>query len=387
VRVWLTCATAVLAAALFPATGVAQSDVEQSGNRPFMITVLAHRVSWHSVPGGWDHASVMPRDWPHGYASNDPGVIADINKQMSDAGIWSMSSWWGWEQGKSFGGDVFMDAFLSVPGPPTAVLYEATGRLKNNLELKGIPEGKGGEDYDFSEPFNADTFVNDMVYLHSKYFTGAHADRFLRIDGRPIVFIWVSHAFTGPFDAVMARVRAQVPVYLIGSDFSVPAHFREGIEHVVPAMDAISSYGGYDPNQFGLEMDGKYIAAFRGALAQWRGWLAANTHGVKIMPPMIFNYDERLIPGRHGYHFHASLDVARQYAQEVRNAIADPCQTGILPMTFIVSYDECYEGTCIIPSIEYQSQYQDMVHEVFKDPVIITREQRQGCFSHDNPRR
>jgi hypothetical protein len=350
-------------------------------DRTFMVTVLAHRVSWQ-VSDGWPEASVIPllRDNPPraGYAADNPAIIAAINAMMSTNGIWPMVSWWGPGEG-NYGGDHFMERFLGQPGPPLAVLYEATGRLRNDFQLKGVPEDKGGSDIDFDQPVNADTFVADMVYLHERYFSGPHKDRFLRIDGKPVVFIWISHAFKGPFDKAMERVRARVPLYLIGSDFTVPLYTRRGIETVVPAMDAISTYGGYWWDHYGLEMTEQYPKEYKQAVRAWSVWMDTHAPHMDIMPPMIFNYDERLIKGRRGYHFSSTPAMARQLALAVREAIADPCATRVLPLAFIVSYDECYEGTCIIPSEQHGSAYQDVVRDVFKDPVVITREQLREC--------
>jgi hypothetical protein len=351
-----------------------------------MVTVLAHRVSWQ-VSDGWPEASVIPllRDRPDGgYAADNPAIIAAINGMMTANGIWPMVSWW---EKDTYAGDRYLDAFLAVPGPPLAILYEATGRLKNNRELLGIPDDRGGSDIDFDYQPNADTFVSDMVHLHRKYFTGPHAGRFIQVDGRPVVHIWISHAFTGAFDKAMERVRAQVPVYIIGSDFTVPLYTREGIETVVPAMDAISSYGGYWWDHYGLEMTEQYPREYKQAVRAWSAWMDKHAPHMTIMPPMIFNYDERLIKGRRGYHFSSTPDMARQMAQAVREVIADPCQTRVLPMTFIVSYDECYEGTCIIPSEQYGSAYQDVVRDVFRNPIVITAEELAWCRPERDRRR
>jgi hypothetical protein len=368
---------------LLPATVSAQGS---RAGRTFMVTVLAHRVSWQ-VSDGWPEASVIPllRDNPRGgYAADNPAIIAAINAMMEANGIWPMVSWW---EKDTYAGDRYLDGFLAIPGPPLAILYEATGRLKNDFQVKGIPEGRGGSDIDFTYQPNADVFVDDMVHLHRKYFTGPHKDRFLRVDGRPVVFIWISHAFKGPFDKAMERVRAQVPVYIIGSDFTVPLYAREGIETVVPAMDAISTYGGYWWDHFGLEMGPDYPVAYKQAVRDWSAWLGEHAPHMAIMPPMIFNYDERLISGRHGYHFSSTPEMARHMAQAVREVIEDPCQSRVLPMTFIVSYDECYEGTCIIPSEQHGSAYQDVIRDVFKGPVVITAEEMARCRPERDRRR
>lgn len=364
------------------AMGMLSQQTEAQGRRTqgrtFLVTVMAHRVSWQASDG-WPEASVIPllRDRPDGgYAAANPAIIAAINTMMSVNGIWPMVSWW---EKDTYAGDKYLDAFLEQPGPPLSILYEATGRLKNDFQVRGIPEDMGGGDIDFAYQPNADMFVSDMIHLHTKYFKGPHADRFVRVDGRPVVFIWISHAFKGPFDAAVARVRAQVPVYIIGSDFTVPLYTRQGIETVVPAMDAISTYGGYNWDLYGLEMTPEYPKAYTRAVRDWSAWMDAHAPHMAIMPPMIFNYDERLITGRHGYHFSSTPAMARVMAQTVRDVIADPCLARVLPMAFIVSYDECYEGTCIIPSEQHGSALQDAVHDVFREPITITADQIAAC--------
>lgn len=369
-----------VAAALCVLTGAVTAPAQESPNTTFTIPVFAHRVTWHTVPGNWHQSSVMPllRDNPAGgYASVNPAIISAINEQMTANGISPMVSWWPQDW---LGGNDFLDAYLPIPGPKIALLYEATGRLKTNKDLHG-PSGNQSTDvrYDFSVPANADRFVADMVYLHRTYFTGPYADRFTRIDGRPVVFIWITHAFDGPFDKVMARVREQVPVYLIGSEFSVPFHARRGIETIIPAMDAVSSYGFYWPDQHGPNMSDAFVAEYTRALGTWSAWLSVRAPHVKILSPLIFNYDETLIPGRRGINFRSTPAVARRLAQAARTAIADPCTTRVLPMAYVTSYDECYEGTCVITSEEYGSTYLDILRETFTPPVTITPEQRNNC--------
>lgn len=374
---------------LATAFSASAQDVQSVPADPYVIDVYAHYVTWHEVPGEWHTASVMPvlRDNAvGGYEAENPAMIAANNAIMTANGIRPMTSWWGPTLN---GGDNFLDVYLPIPGPQTAILYEATGRLKSNAQLYG-PSGNKDKDvrYDFSVPFNADTFVADMKYLHRRYFTGPYANRFARIDGRPVVFIWISHAFDGPFDRAMERVRQEVPVYLIGSDFGVPFGVRPGGETVIPAMDAISAYGVYNPRHYGAEMSDEFVTGYVQALQAADTWMAVHAPHMKIMAPLGFNYDETLIPGRSGLLFRGSPEVSRRWTQEVRKAIANPCNARLLHSAFLVSFDECYEGTCITPSKEYGSVYLDIIRETFTPPVITDPDWRLDCKSpQDGPRR
>jgi len=345
------------------------------------VPVLAHYMNWATVPGGWATASVMPvlRDNPAGgYTSANPAIIAEHNRQMAANGIWPMMSWWGPD---TYAGDRFLDQYLAVPGPPLAILYEATGRLLTNRQIRegGVtapfPElspnraimraGSGDDRYDFRQAVNANTFIADMEHLHRKYFTGPHANRFVRVDGRPLVFVWISHAFDGPFDQAVAHARERAAFYLVGSDFSVPFFMRSGGESVVRGYDAVSAYGFYDPNRYGLDMDQRFISEYGAAIPQWQVWLDRNAPGVQLLLPMGFAYDETLIPGRRGVVFRSSYDIARRYAESVRTTLTNPCGTRLLRLAYLTSFNECYEGTCVEPSEEYGTAYLDIVRETF----------------------
>jgi len=384
--------SAVLAAA--PASPQAREREHISAPVP----VLAHYMNWATVPGGWSTASVMPllRDNPAGgYTSANPAIIAEHNRQMAANGIWPMMSWWGPD---TYAGDRFLDQYLSVPGPPLAILYEATGRLLTNRQIREgavtaplpmpapdravMRAGSGDDRFDFRQAVNANTFIADMEHLHRKYFTGPHADRFVRIDGRPVVFVWISHAFDGPFDEAVAHARERAAFYLVGSDFAVPFYMRSGGESVVRGYDALSAYGFYDPNRYGLDMNQKFLTEFNAAVPQWETWLGKNAPGVRLLLPMGFAYDETLIPGRRGVVFSSSYEVARKYAEDVRSLITAPCGTSLLRIAYVTSFNECYEGTCVEPSEEYGTGYLDIIRQVFAVERTL-----EPCERDRNPRR
>ncbi len=346
---------------------------------PSTFPVFAHYMDWATVPIGWDIASTMPirRDNPAGgYDSKNPEVILQHNAEMQANGILPMVSWW---ERNSNSGDAILDLYLSIPGPQIGILYEAIGPgrmqftgqspvvVTNGLSWSrfGSPAGN----IDLENPVHAEMFISDMQHLQEKYFS-RYPDRFYRIDGRPVVFIWISHAFVGPFDQVVARARERSSFYLVGSEFGVPWGVSRGHETVLRGMDAITSYGFYDPVRYGLDMDARFLTDYKKAVDDWVLWLSRNSPRTKLILPMNFAYDDTLIPDRRGTVFRSSYEVARAYAQMVRGLLADPCGSQrILQVAYLTSYNEHYEGTAVEPSKEYQDNYLKIIRETFAVPA------------------
>jgi hypothetical protein len=334
------------------------------------IPVLAHFVTWHnSGVKNWGDAPSLPvrRDAPEGgYSSRNRDIIALQNAEMQSVGIIPMASWWG---PTSYAGDEFLNVYLTVPGPHLALLYEAVG--------PGRPGPSALEPVDFTNAATVGQFVGEMEYLRDKYFNGPSGGRFLRIDGKPVVFIWITNSFRGPFAQVSARVRPFV--YLVGSEFTVPAVIAKEHEEVIRGLDAVTAYGFYDTDRFPEDMDDRFLGAFATAVRAWRGKLAAISPDIKLIPPMTFAYDERGIPGRSGYMFGSDAEHATRYAQIVRSFVTDP-GPGILPFAYMTSYNEHYEGsgvehtenTCGYPTApappDCRPDYLGIIRNVFASP-------------------
>lgn len=323
------------------------SDAGPSAGR---IPVLAHYANWWTIPGQWGEAATRPKRGI--YDSTNTAVIAEHNAAMMSAGIWPTVSWWG---PASYAGDKFLNLYLPIAGPQLAILYEAIGegRLAPN-----------GQPIDFNDGAVREQFISEMEYLRDKFFNGPSGNRFVRVNGKPLVFIWISNAFRGPFDQVSARVRDFV--YLVGSNFHIPAYIPEGREPVYRGLDAISSYGFYDTDRFPVDMNDEFLAAYTGALRRWRDVLAQKAPGVQLIPPMTFAYDERLIPERQGYYFRSSTEIATRYAQLVRSYVGTP---GILPMAWCTSATEFVEGSVILETDDPdRPDYLGIIRNVFATP-------------------
>lgn len=329
--------------------------------RPAMggIPVLAHYVTWHnSGDPGWGVCPSLPvrRDSPGGgYSSRNPAILAQHNAEMTANGIVPVCSWW---ERTSYAGDGFLDNYLPIDGPPMGILYEAVGPGR----LAPDPM----HPVDFNDPAVAEMFVRDMEHLRDKYFNGRYGHRFFRVDGRPLVFIWISNAFRGPFDKVSAEVRKYI--YLVGSEFHIGAYITSGHEPVVRGLDAITSYGFYDTDRFPAEMNDEFLGNYATAIRKWREVLAVQAPGVQLIPPMTFAYDERGIPERQGYYFNSSAAVAMRYARIIKGYVADP-GPGVLPLVWCTSYNEHYEGSGIEQTVDPdRPDYLGIVREVFTTP-------------------
>jgi hypothetical protein len=323
------------------------------------IPVLAHYVTWHSSGSPhWGDAPALPirRDNPAGgYSSLNPEIIRQHNAEMQSAGIIPMASWWG---PTSYAGDEFLNAYLMVPGPQLALLYEAVG--------EGRPGPSALEPVDFTNAATVEQFVSEMGYLRDKYFNGPSGNRFLRINGKPVVFIWITNSFRGPFSQVAAHVRSFV--YLVGSEFTVPAVIPKEHEDVIRGLDAVTAYGFYDTGRFPENMNDEFLGAYTTAVRAWQVKLAAISPDIKLIPPMTFTYDERGIPGRVGYVFRSDAEHATRYAQIVRSFVTDP-GPGILPFAYMTSYNEHYEGSGVEPTVDPdRPDYLGIVRNVFAAP-------------------
>jgi hypothetical protein len=313
--------------------------------------VLAHYANWWTIPGQWAEAATRPKRGV--YNSTDTAVIAQHNADMMSAGVIPAVSWWGPD---AYAGDKFLNLYLPLVGPQLALLYEAVG----NGRLAPSPQSP----VDFNDAGVVAQFIGEMEHLRDVYFNGPYGHRFFRVDGRPLLFIWISNSFRGSFDTVAAGVREFV--YLVGSEFHMPAYIPAGHRSVIRGLDAISSYGFYDTDRFPPDMNDEFLAGYTTAIRKWREVLAAEAPGVQLIPPLTFTYDERGIPGREGYFFGSSTAVARRYAQLVRSYVDTP---GILRLVWCTSATEFIEGSPILETDDPQRpDYLGIVRETFFAP-------------------
>jgi hypothetical protein len=322
-------------------------------------TVAVHYVTWLSQ-ASWSFTSTWPvlhdpaYPLPRGYDSTDPLIIRRHNQIAARHGFVWLWSWWG--RSARVGGDAMLRLYLeSDPDSPVPlmILYEATGLLQ--------PNGAGF--YDFDDPLNFRQLVDDLAYLDRTYWRNPrYAHRFHHIDGRPVVFPWVSRNFVGAWPAAVRAARGEASFYLVGSELSldleadgVTPRIRADLADVAAPLDAVSTYGLYDPRFVppSGELDAGYAERVDRALRGWAERLATVAPDVGLIPPLQFAYDDRYVrPNRRNPTLVSDGTEAIAVAQVVRAliddaSVADPRYRNVLPVVFLVSWNEHFEGSAI----------------------------------------
>lgn len=341
------------------------------------ITVLAHFCNWHrktTTFSSWDKATTIPlrsTGLGVGYDSLDQSIIREQNDEMLSAGITPLISWWGRAGSSSAAsGDDFLDTYLSVPSTVQfGILYEVVGLLKVDAD---------GLTYNFDDEENAQRFTNDITYLSQRYLSNSkYVNRILRINGKPVVFIWLSNTFTGNFAKVANALKQTVPVYLIGSNFDVTSTTPRNTE-VVGGLDAVSAYGIYASAlavRYGGHVNQQYVQMYSDSVGNWSYWLAKNTPQVKLILPLQFTYhDTRGNPLMDQTTPEEAQHFATIVYQSIQNAITN-CRN-IEPYVLSVSYNEHFEGSSLEPTVAYGRTFIDIVHATFSKQLDVSD---SGC--------
>lgn len=376
--------SALLASPLFGKKLFAQDD------GAVRIRVFAHYVSWFSQQRDandhqWSEAALHPiRHGPgagEGYSSRDVGIIEQQNADFLEYGITPLASWWGPEHSA---GDGFYDAYLSVPSTvEIGTLYEVNGLLK--ASRRGTKEV-----YDFDDPENVERFRSHVRYLKERYYD-RYPDRFVKLDGKPVMFIWLSGLFRGNFEAAVAPIRDDV--FLMGSELS-PYPPGSGLAQHLPVfrgLDAVSGYGSAFKDYYSGSgrLDAQYVGQQIAAYRLWAQWLAVNAPNVVVIPSFSFASNDTGIPGRapHSPPYFSSRDEASYAAEQYReflSEIYDGCVIrNIPPMMNITSYNELIEGTAMEASRNnpdipqpfpepFGHRYLEVVRDVLRQPIAYT---------------
>jgi hypothetical protein len=330
-----------------------------AGGGGLAATLALHYMTWLDQ-ASWAFASTWPvlrnpaYPQPRGYDSADPLIIRHHNAVAARHGFVWLWSWWG--RSAVAGGDWMLRRYLeSDPDSPVSlmILYEATGLLRRN----------GAGFYDFDDPFNFRQVVDDVAYLDRSYWRNPrYAHRFHRMDDRPVLFPWVSRNFIGSWPAAVRAARAVAPFYLVGSELDLDLEadgetprVRADLAEVVAPLDAVSSYGLYDPRFVppSGELDAGYTERVDRVLRGWAERLAAVAPGVGLIPPLQFAYDDRYVrPERRDPALVSDGTEAIAVAQVVRAlvddaGVGDPRYRNVLPVVFLVSWNEHLEGSAI----------------------------------------
>jgi len=325
---------------------------------PSVATVALHYMTWLQQRS-WPLASTWPvlrnpaYPLPRGYDSDDPVVFRAHNRTAERHGFAWLWSWWG--QASVPGGDPTLRRYLDLdPGAtvPLMVLYESTGTLAAD---------RGGL-VDFDDPANRRRFVDDVAFLDRAYWSNPrHAHRFHRIDGRPVLFAWVSRNFTGAWPAAVSAARQQASFFLVGSEFLLDLRpdgrplVRDDLAEALAPLDAVSGYGIYDPRHVPASgrLDAAYASRYEQALRGWAELVTSIAPGTRFISPLQFAFDDRYVrPEARNPPLSSSLEEAIAVARATRRLLDDASAgddrfRSVLPLVFLASWNEHLEGSAV----------------------------------------
>lgn len=360
------------------------------------IAMIAHHVTWHVKVDGQNtiladgitvpcRSTLNPTGIPCtagstppgnpeliGYDALDPVIIDAQNTEYKTNGISPLSSWWGMAGTlNERSGDLFLDAYLAVPSTVrTAILYEVVGLLQT-----GPTAPDGGDTYPFDSTAvgkeNHRRFVEHLAHLNGKYFS-KYPDRFLRIDGRPVVYIWLSSRFRGDFASASAEATSKSPAYIVCSEVNAygpgarEKPQRPGLVETVEGCDAISAYGNYSPPltiRYGGLLTTEYTAQYITGIQRWSQWLNSEFPEKRVIVPVQFAYHDH----RGNPPLTSSPEQARTLALAARTLLeASARRCGNLSwMVLVDSFNEHYEGSSVEPTYRYGTGYLDILRDVF----------------------
>ena len=277
------------------------------------------------------------------YDSADPAVIRQQVAWATGHGIdLLVASWWG--RGSK------EDTILSTSFPDViegsdfrfAVLYETPGLL-----------GMEGGRIRLTDVETQQQLVDDVTYLAKNYLSHPN---YLHIDGRPVLYLYLTRTFVGDvqgsMDAVREAVRVETgePAFIIGDEvyWQSPSSLR------IRPYDGVTAYNMHTSVP-GIA-DG-FAAKVRAQYAIWARKTAAD--GVAFIPDILPGFDDT------GVRPEAEHPVIPRdetsFATQLRDAIA--LAHGPVRMVMITSFNEWHEFTSIEPGESFGLTYLEIVRD------------------------
>ncbi|TKX69224.1 CARDB domain-containing protein [Halorubrum sp. SP9] len=295
----------------------------------------AHYYPWYGAPlhdyndGEW--AKESPSTPVLGnYNSVEPAVIEQHIDWCRRAGIsWLNVSWWGPNSGhdRRLREDVL--AHPRADELEWSILYETVGQF-------------GDDPVELDTNSAQSQLTNDLRYLAETYF---HRDNYKRIDGRPVLYIWVAQNLRGDVqEAYQAAVEAagERPYLIV----DIPAGSGLDTHPIVDVADAVSTYSVYDPDN---PTKDAFIETARSSYRTW--YRAVEYVDVDVIPTAVPGFDDTEITHveRNNEPVPPTPDIYEQTATAARRYADGPI--------LITSFNEWYEDTQVEPSEEHGTAY------------------------------
>jgi hypothetical protein len=263
--------------------------------------VGSHYYHWYpeNFRHGYLRARLRPgQTFPGGeYRSTDPRVIARHIAWCSEYGIDFLSlGWWSHEPERT---EAFLDSLYRTPniGDIRFCIFYETQSL-------GFDPKIGATVFDEAKTTR---MIADFEKLAARCFS--HPS-YLRIRGRPVVFLYLSRTFGGAFAPAITRLRATMRArghdpFLIGDEvfWKVSPVVKPGkipfplVETPQPArfrlFDAITSYNMYESENLSQKGYAAHSTHVADVAAKYAAYVSAAKGGVYFVPQIIPGYNDR----------------------------------------------------------------------------------------------
>lgn len=274
------------------------------------------------------------------YTSSDKDVINQHIDWASGHGVdFFAMSWWGIGSRED---QVIKEDFINstlANEIQFAILYESAGLLPIT------DEGT----INLDSPDTLQKLLDDFKFLQDTYFNNPH---YLMIDGRPVIFIYLTRIFTGDVSGTLSALRGAMlsrghDVYLVGDEVYWGNAQSLGVSHI-QAFDAVTAYNMHTSVP---DIADNFSQKVQNEFTNWKA--TADSLGVAFVPDALPGFDDSLvrpeanhppIPRSVGL-FESQLDIAL--------SMLDPQ----IKMFMITSWNEWHEDTSIEPAQEYNLDY------------------------------
>ena len=296
-------------------------------------------IDAHGLAGEYVRDFLIPRQPPmlNHYSSHDSMVIQQHLDWMKTYGIdFLVSSWWGQNTGE----DITLRDFI-LP-----VLKNSDIKFTIYYESAYLGVDPDGIVFDAEKE---EQLVSDFNYMADTFF--AHPN-FLRIDDKPVVFLYLSGIFSGNYEQAFTRVRRELQtegydLFLIGDEVSwdIPsaAHMQ--------FLDAVSPYLMVGNTEYdGYTIDREFFADISSLVYQWEK--VAHAEDKFVIPNVHPGFNNLGVGGsafitpRQSQAGAECTSLLEEYVKVMRPFV-DP----ELKMIMITSWNEWHEDTQIEPTI------------------------------------
>ncbi len=280
------------------------------------------------------------------YSSRDPEIVEKHIACASQFGIdFFLASWWGPESWE----DITLRDFIFTQNIPDhfsfGILYETLGRLPSS------PDGQ----IDFDDPIVIQQLKNDLEYLAQHYF---NQDAYLVLEGKPVVFLYLTRIFTGDVNSGIQEARDHLTglgyeLYLIGDQVYWQNPNSETERELMNAFDAVTAYNMHTSvngiaNNFVTKVMDKY--------EEWQA--VATQENVDFIPKVMPGFDDTAVrPQANHPVIPRTVTDFGDYCQEALNFLPDN------NLILINSWNEWHEYTQVEPDKDYGYEYLEVIEQ------------------------